>query len=398
MSSTTKSNSTTISDQNSSSKKSKKKSIPNLHSESEQRSNNNAGSNKHLNNITNSSSNSSIKTVATSKIDKKKASLENLLIDQAIKSNQQSYHKSADRSGGTFLTEAMLNASLLRGANSKSDLILKNAENNNNSNESAASKKQNKKQRSKVQVSSNTSKDKTSLQMNDGTNINKSFSTPVINNNNSSSIKKASTSPAINPNSTAKSKKDPAKYSHESNNVNEKASNKATADIRDRYWAYLFENLKRSVDEIFHTCENDNSISECKEVISILENCTNEFHSLAAKINEYEKAHLTNKRPTSLAWELSKSSPPPPTSSSKSSKSHPLLQALIDSNEKKMSAAVNRKLEQMKMFSGISAAEGFKDFLPEYANVSNHSSSETNNISNDDYLDDDDDDLDYDAK
>ena len=41
-------------------------------------------------------------------------------------------------------------------------------------------------------------------------------------------------------------------------------SKKTSVDIRARYWAYLFENLKRSVDEIYQTCEYDNSISECK--------------------------------------------------------------------------------------------------------------------------------------
>ncbi len=36
------------------------------------------------------------------------------------------------------------------------------------------------------------------------------------------------------------------------------------SDIRDRYWTYLFENLKRAVDEIYQTCEHDKSISDCK--------------------------------------------------------------------------------------------------------------------------------------
>jgi hypothetical protein len=36
------------------------------------------------------------------------------------------------------------------------------------------------------------------------------------------------------------------------------------SDIRARYWAYLFDNLKRSVDEIYQTCEYDENINECK--------------------------------------------------------------------------------------------------------------------------------------
>ena len=35
-------------------------------------------------------------------------------------------------------------------------------------------------------------------------------------------------------------------------------------DIRARYWAYLFENLHRAVDEIYQTCESDESVVECK--------------------------------------------------------------------------------------------------------------------------------------
>ena len=37
-----------------------------------------------------------------------------------------------------------------------------------------------------------------------------------------------------------------------------------TTDLRARYWNYLFENLKRAVDEIYSTCEADESIVECQ--------------------------------------------------------------------------------------------------------------------------------------
>lgn len=82
-------------------------------------------------------------------------------------------------------------------------------------------------------------------------------------------------------------------------------------DLRARYWSYLFDNLKRAVDEIYGTCEADESIVECQEVIMMLDQCRRDFSALIDRINvqdAFEKADYKD-RPTSLAWEVRKSSP-----------------------------------------------------------------------------------------
>ncbi|XP_063955862.1 S phase cyclin A-associated protein in the endoplasmic reticulum-like isoform X2 [Lytechinus pictus] len=84
-------------------------------------------------------------------------------------------------------------------------------------------------------------------------------------------------------------------------------------DLRARYWAFLFDNLQRAVDEIYQTCEVDESIVECKEVIMILKSATQDFESLIKRITvqkDFENADAEN-RPTSIVWEVRKSSSSP---------------------------------------------------------------------------------------
>jgi hypothetical protein len=54
--------------------------------------------------------------------------------------------------------------------------------------------------------------------------------------------------------------------------------------IYKRHWMYLYENLHRSVDEMYKNCEQDFSIVECTNVIHTLELCMEDFKRLEAKI------------------------------------------------------------------------------------------------------------------
>ncbi|XP_052454177.1 S phase cyclin A-associated protein in the endoplasmic reticulum isoform X5 [Carassius gibelio] len=82
-------------------------------------------------------------------------------------------------------------------------------------------------------------------------------------------------------------------------------------DLRARYWAFLFDNLRRAVDEIYVTCESDQSVVECREVLMMLDNYVRDFKALIDWIQLQEKLEKTDaqNRPTSLAWEVRKMSP-----------------------------------------------------------------------------------------
>ncbi|XP_077423468.1 S phase cyclin A-associated protein in the endoplasmic reticulum isoform X2 [Vanacampus margaritifer] len=90
-----------------------------------------------------------------------------------------------------------------------------------------------------------------------------------------------------------------------------KARQPRKVDLRARYWAFLFDNLRRAVDEIYVTCESDQSVVECKEVLMMLDNYVRDFKALIDWIQLQEKLEKTDaqNRPTSLAWELRKMSP-----------------------------------------------------------------------------------------
>eukprot|EP00111_Clytia_hemisphaerica_P019304 TCONS_00056982-protein len=81
-------------------------------------------------------------------------------------------------------------------------------------------------------------------------------------------------------------------------------------NLRARYWSYLFDNFHRAVDEIYTTCEHDESTIECKEVIMMLESCKRDFTSLIHRLDVFNQYENSNTRPQSLAWEVRKQMSP----------------------------------------------------------------------------------------
>ncbi|KAF2363420.1 S phase cyclin A-associated protein in the endoplasmic reticulum N-terminal [Trinorchestia longiramus] len=76
--------------------------------------------------------------------------------------------------------------------------------------------------------------------------------------------------------------------------------------LRARHWGFLFRNLQQAVDQIYQTCETDESVIECREAILMLERYTKDFRKLIEWLQikwEYENTPAPQ-RPTSLAWEV----------------------------------------------------------------------------------------------
>ncbi|XP_065573461.1 S phase cyclin A-associated protein in the endoplasmic reticulum-like isoform X2 [Artemia franciscana] len=83
-------------------------------------------------------------------------------------------------------------------------------------------------------------------------------------------------------------------------------------DLQTKYWSLLFENLRRSVDEIYSVCESGECVVECKEIMALLETYTNDFKSLIKHLQskkDFDSSHIL-KRHNRPAWDFKKSAPP----------------------------------------------------------------------------------------
>lgn len=64
-----------------------------------------------------------------------------------------------------------------------------------------------------------------------------------------------------------------------------KARQPRKVDLRARYWAFLFDNLRRAVDEIYVTCESDQSVVECRVSVLLTGSHSSAFSFLREGLN-----------------------------------------------------------------------------------------------------------------
>ncbi|XP_054009571.1 S phase cyclin A-associated protein in the endoplasmic reticulum isoform X2 [Hylaeus anthracinus] len=132
------------------------------------------------------------------------------------------------------------------------------------------------------------------------------FNVPVGTVNTEKVTKKPPSVPRMSQSSTTKRSMKPTTRVRSASTGRDKKS-----ELQARYWAFLFGNLQRAVDGIYQTCEEDENISECKEVILVLENYTRDFHNLIEwfKVKWAYESSSPPLRRTPLAWEVRKTSP-----------------------------------------------------------------------------------------
>lgn len=141
----------------------------------------------------------------------------------------------------------------------------------------------------------------------------------------------------------------------------QKSRNRSASAGRDKktehhisHWSFLQSNLMRIMEDIFDVCEKSENVDDCKVVMLMLENYVRDFKGLIQYFNvkwRYENTALPE-RPTSLAWEVRRTSP---------SKVFSVLRTLKDKgNPEEMRACLVSYLAQELRLTrayGLSAAD-----------------------------------------
>ncbi|KAK7292183.1 hypothetical protein RIF29_07943 [Crotalaria pallida] len=107
-------------------------------------------------------------------------------------------------------------------------------------------------------------------------------------------------------------------YSHNMSALEEGHSNESKERFRQRLWCFLFENLNRSVDELYLLCELECDLDQMKEAILVLEEAASDFKELITRVEEFENVKKSSqvidgvpvtlksdhRRPHALSWEV----------------------------------------------------------------------------------------------
>ncbi|XP_028753656.1 uncharacterized protein LOC114713229 [Neltuma alba] len=106
--------------------------------------------------------------------------------------------------------------------------------------------------------------------------------------------------------------------SHNMSALEEGDSNESKERFRQRLWCFLFENLNRSVDELYLLCELECDLEQMKEAILVLEEAASDFKELINRVEEFEKVKKSSqiidgvpvilksdhRRTHALSWEV----------------------------------------------------------------------------------------------
>lgn len=106
--------------------------------------------------------------------------------------------------------------------------------------------------------------------------------------------------------------------SHNMSTLEEGDSNESKERFRQRLWCFLFENLNRSVDELYLLCELECDLEQMKEAILVLEEAASDFKELINRVEEFEKVKKSSqiidgvpvilksdhRRTHALSWEV----------------------------------------------------------------------------------------------